>query len=69
VQRAWQQREASIIAKYALTLSRAFNKYYANSKILTDDDQLQARLALVEAVTIVLTESLRLLGVKAPEEM
>lgn len=69
VQRAWQQREASIIAKYALTLSRAFNKYYANSKILTADDQLQARLALVEAVTIVLTESLRLLGVKAPEEM
>ncbi|MFT9388618.1 MAG: arginine--tRNA ligase [Leuconostoc sp.] len=69
VQRAWQQREASIIAKYALTLSRAFNKYYANSKILTADEQLQARLALVDAVTIVLTESLRLLGVKAPEEM
>lgn len=69
VQRAWQQREASIIAKYALTLSRAFNKYYANSKILTADEQLQARLTLVDAVTIVLTESLRLLGVKAPEEM
>ncbi len=69
VERAWQQREASIIAKYALTLSRAFNKYYANSKILTADDQLNARLALVQAVSIVLTESLRLLGVKAPEEM
>ena len=49
--------------------SRAFNKYYANSKILTVDDQLNARLALVQAVSIVLTESLRLLGVKAPEEM
>ena len=69
VERAWQQREASVIAKYALTLSRAFNKYYANSKILTVDDQLNARLALVQAVSIVLTESLRLLGVKAPEEM
>ncbi|MGY3742190.1 arginine--tRNA ligase [Leuconostoc inhae] len=69
VQRAWQQREASIIAKYALNLSRAFNKYYANSKILTNDQQLNARLALVEAVTIVLSESLRLLGVKSPEEM
>lgn len=69
VERAWQQREASVIAKYALTLSRAFNKYYANSKILTADDQLNARLALVQAVSIVLTESLRLLGVKAPEEM
>ncbi|CDX64857.1 Arginyl-tRNA synthetase [Leuconostoc citreum] len=69
VQRAWQQREASIIAKYALSLSRAFNKYYANSKILLPDDQLNARLALVKAVTIILSESLRLLGVKAPEEM
>lgn len=69
IQRAWQQREASIIAKYALTLARAFNKYYANSKILADDAQLNARLALVESVTIVLSESLRLLGVKSPEEM
>lgn len=69
VRRAWDQREASIVAKYALTLSRAFNKYYANSKILTDDSQLNARLALVQSVTIVLSESLRLLGVQAPEEM
>lgn len=69
VQRAWQQREASIIAKYALNLSRAFNKYYANSKILTEDAQLNARLVLVKSVSIVLTESLRLLGVKAPKEM
>lgn len=69
VQRAWQQREASIIAKYALNLSRSFNKYYANSKILTEDAQLNARLVLVKSVSIVLTESLRLLGVKAPEEM
>ncbi|MGB2540479.1 arginine--tRNA ligase [Leuconostoc suionicum] len=69
VQRAWQQREASIIAKYALNLSRAFNKYYANSKILTEDAQLNARLVLVKSVSIVLSESLRLLGVKAPEEM
>lgn len=69
VQRAWQQREASIIAKYALNLSRTFNKYYANSKILTEDVQLNARLVLVKSVSIVLTESLRLLGVKAPEEM
>jgi len=69
VQRAWQQREASIIAKYALNLSRAFNRYYANSKILTNDQQLNARLALVQSVSIVLSESLRLLGVKSPEEM
>lgn len=69
VKRAWDNREPSVIAKYALLLARNFNKYYANSKILTDDQQLNARLALVAAVSTVLTESLRLLGVQAPSEM
>lgn len=69
VRRAWRDREPSVIAKYALNLSRTFNKYYANSKILVEDDQLNARLALVSAVSHILTESLRLLGVKAPKEM
>jgi arginyl-tRNA synthetase len=69
VRRAWRDREPSVIAKYALNLARTFNKYYGNSKILADDAQLNARLALVKAVSQVLSESLRLLGVKAPEEM
>lgn len=69
VRSAWDKRDTSLIAKYALRLARAFNKYYANSKILTDDDQRNSRLALVKAVTIVLAESLALLGVQAPEEM
>ncbi|MDR3190269.1 MAG: arginine--tRNA ligase [Lactobacillaceae bacterium] len=69
LRRAWRDREPSVIAKYALNLARTFNKYYANSKILTEDAELNARLALVTAVTKVLTESLRLLGVKAPVEM
>lgn len=69
VRRAWRDREPSVIAKYALNLSRTFNKYYANSKILVEDDQLNARLVLVSAVSYILTESLRLLGVKAPKEM
>jgi len=69
VERSWRDREPSVIAKYALQLSRAFNKYYANSKILTEDAELNARLALVNSVSQVLTESLHLLGVKAPKEM
>ncbi|WEV55064.1 arginine--tRNA ligase [Leuconostocaceae bacterium ESL0723] len=69
VSRAWERREPSVIAKYALSLARSFNKYYANSKILVDDDQLNARLSLVAAVSQVLTEALRLLGVEAPKEM
>jgi len=69
IRRAWRDREPSVIAKYALNLARTFNKYYANSKILTEDAELNARLALVTAVSKTLTESLRLLGVKAPQEM
>ncbi|AIG65748.1 arginine--tRNA ligase [Weissella tructae] len=69
VERSWRDREPSVIAKYALQLARAFNKYYANSKILQEDNELNARLALVNSVSQVLTESLRLLGVKAPKEM
>lgn len=69
IRRAWREFEPSIIAKYALNLARTFNKYYANSKILEEDAELNARLALVTSVSQVLTESLRLLGVKAPKEM
>ena len=69
VKRAWREYEPSIIAKYALNLSRSFNAYYANSKILVEDDQLLNRLKLVQAVIYVLTESLRILGVAAPVEM
>lgn len=61
--------EPSVIAKYALDLAKKFNKYYANVKVLVDDSQIGARLALVQATSIVLTEALRLLGVNAPKEM
>lgn len=69
VEKASEKFEPSIIAKYALELSKKFNKYYANVRILDEDDQLNARLALVQATSIVLTEALRLLGVNAPKEM
>lgn len=69
VEKASKKFEPSIIAKYALDLSKKFNKYYANVRILDEDDQLNARLALVQATSIVLTEALRLLGVNAPKEM
>jgi arginyl-tRNA synthetase len=61
--------EPSQIAKYLIDLSQEFNKYYGLVKILAEDDQKQNRVALVKTVTIVLSEGLRLLGIKAPEEM
>lgn len=69
IKRAVEEYEPSVIAKYSLHLAKSFNKYYAHTKVLKEDAQLSARLALVESVAIVLKESLRLLGVQAPEEM
>lgn len=67
--RSYEQLEPSIIAKYLLTLSQTFNKYYSKVKVLEDDTEKMSRLALVKATTIVLEEGLRLLGIDAPEEM
>ena len=69
VLKAVEEYEPSVIAKYGIHLAKAFNRYYAHSRILEDDDQKEARLALVKSVAEVLKESLRLLGVKAPDEM
>lgn len=69
VKKAVEDYEPSVIAKYSIHLAKAFNKYYANSRILEEDDEKMARLALVKSVATVLKESLRLLGVKAPNEM
>jgi arginyl-tRNA synthetase len=66
---ALKKFDPSQIAKYAIELSRAFNQFYAEVRILEDHPEKQARLALVYAVTIVLQESLRLLGIEAPSEM
>ncbi|WP_225046991.1 arginine--tRNA ligase [Lacticaseibacillus kribbianus] len=69
VARAAKAYEPSIIAKYALRLAKAFNKYYVNTKVLVDDAELPARLAMVKATSSVLTAALALLGVAAPAEM
>lgn len=69
IKKSLNQYEPSQIAKYLIDLSQEFNKYYSHVKILVDDPQKEDRLALVRSVTFVLKEGLRLLGVKAPEEM
>lgn len=66
---AGEKYEPSVIAKHAIKLAQAFNKYYAHTKILADDEQKEARLALVYAVTVLLKEDLRLLGFHAPDKM
>lgn len=66
---ATEKYEPSMIARYVIQLAQAFNKYYGNVRLLNDDDQLAARMALVKATSIVLKDGLSLLGVEAPENM
>ncbi|MEI5909402.1 arginine--tRNA ligase [Bacillus spongiae] len=57
------------LAKYLFETAQSFNKYYGKVRILEQDAQLTYRLTLVSAFTTVLAEGLRLLGIKAPENM
>ncbi|MEH7546068.1 MULTISPECIES: arginine--tRNA ligase [Bacillaceae] len=69
IKRACENHDPSLIGKYIIDLAQGFNKYYAEVKILEENESLEARLALVFSVTVVLKEGLRLLGIEAPEEM
>ena len=69
VKRASDNFEPSLIAKYAISLAQAFNKYYAHTRILDETPERDSRLALSYATAVVLKEALRMLGVEAPEKM
>ena len=58
------------ITFYVQELSSMFHPYYNKCRIITDDVALsRARLALCEAVRIVLRDGLEILGISAPERM
>lgn len=69
VKRAAENYDPSLIAKYAINLAQAFNKYYAHTRILDESPERESRLALSYSTAVVLKEALRLLGVEAPEKM
>lgn len=63
-------REPHRMTKYAMELASAFHVFYTQCRVLGNDPELTAaRLLLVEGVGIALRNTLRLLGVSAPERM
>ena len=63
-------RAPSRLARYAQMIASDFTQFYVASKVLTDDESLSvARLGLSLAAKNVLAQSLRILGVDAPEQM
>ncbi|MBP2623920.1 arginine--tRNA ligase [Streptococcus oricebi] len=69
IKRASDNFEPSVVAKYAISLAQAFNRFYAHTRILDESPERDSRLALSYSTALVLKEALRLLGVDAPEKM
>lgn len=70
VQNAAKNRSPYLITKYLQELAASFHQFYAFSKVLVDDKNLMnARLATVKAVTIILKSAMKLIAINAPERM
>jgi arginyl-tRNA synthetase len=67
---AGEKYEPSILTRHIVDMAQAFNKFYHDEHILTDDkDERKAKLALVVAAKTAIKNGLRLLGMEAPERM
>ena len=74
---AAEKYEPNIIIEYLLELAAVFNRFYQHKddagniiRIISDNlAETEARMLLVKSVRTVLREGLRLLGIKAPDEM
>ncbi|WP_062307303.1 arginine--tRNA ligase [Alicyclobacillus sendaiensis] len=70
LERAVDAYDPSVMARYALQMCHAFNRFYHDHPILQADEPARtSRLALTRAVREALAKSLFLLGIEAPEEM
>lgn len=70
IEEAANKYEPSYMARYAVDLAQAFNKFYHDNAILVEDEKVkEARLAIVLSVKYVLRNALYLLGIQSPEQM
>ncbi len=70
VEAATQTLEPHHLTYYALDLATIFHVFYKNCRVVTDDAALtKARLKLVEAAKLVLSRTLHLMGMAAPDTM
>ena len=58
------------IVNYLQELATKFHKFYNRCRVITDNIELtKSRLALVQAVKVILNNGLNILGISAPERM
>lgn len=70
VQQAAEKYEPSIITRFMTEIAKAYNKYYYEQRIITEDPAATAaRVALTHATKDVLKTAMYLIGMSAPERM
>lgn len=70
IRQAVRENEPSVVARYLLELTKDFNRFYNEGKIIGPDaEETYSKLALAVAVAKVLKRGLELLGMQAPERM
>ena len=62
--------EPQTIATYLYDTANNFHRFYSDCRVITQDKDLtRSRIALIQAVKIVLRNGLTILGITAPERM
>ncbi len=70
IYRAIDGYEPAVLSNYLIRLASTFNTYYQNIKIISEaEEKNRAKMLLVKSTQVILKEGLRLLGLKAPEQM
>jgi arginyl-tRNA synthetase len=69
VYRAGEELAPHHLVTYLTELASAFNAYYANNKIVSEEDVASYRLALTTAVGQTLSSGLKLLGMATPAKL
>lgn len=68
--KAFEEREPSILTRYAMNVASKFSKFYKDNKVLCEDEDTQkTRVAIVNATANILKESMQILGIPTMEEM
>ena len=66
---ASEKFEPCFISRILIDISKAFNKYYSNNRVVENGNINKTRLALVNSTKVVLSQGLKLLGIDALEKM
>lgn len=70
IKNAAEKYEPCYVTRFAVDLAKAYNKFYFDHKIISEDEDLSGyRIALTKATGKALKTALSLIGVKTPEKM